>query len=388
MASAGKTQSPRTMSEELAYPPKTTNPPTSVSFQKPSLLLTFSYNESHELEFTNSSLRYYVQPPKNADLNYGYDRWKQRADDKGRIDSLLRAISKNRSNLDASGKDGRSWLQNIDIVSWRGVITKILTSPYEKWNSFELNVMFHDGTMYFEEFISNQRQLEYINMPPRQRRPMYYGFAFESYCTSTSPKPSHAKGGWGGDVDNHIQWCNVVETKLGDTKILIGGEVDCVRGKYTGTTDNFVELKTSLTIHGPWDESRFEKKLLKFYFQSFLLGVPEIVVGFRTRKGRLSTLQTFKTADLPGLVRDKPGGWNPLICLHWGTCFIDFLKSIVTSHSPSATNDIPVWRVSFTPQKGVSISLLSQEGVEEVVNGEDRVGFLPKWYFDEITTKS
>jgi hypothetical protein len=67
-------------------------------------------------------------------------------------------------------------------------------------------------------------------------------------------------------------------------------------GKYTGKTDTFVELKTSLVIRGPQDEVRFEKcvpslptqvvyivpyadaeyirKLLKFYMQSFLLGVP------------------------------------------------------------------------------------------------------------------
>lgn len=60
---------------------------------------------------------------------------------------------------------------------------------------------------------------------------MYYGYAFESYCTSpspTSPKPNR----WGGDVDTNVQWCSVVKTKLGNTRILIGGEVDCVKGAY------------------------------------------------------------------------------------------------------------------------------------------------------------
>jgi len=80
--------------------------------------------------------------------------------------------------------------------------------------------------------------------------------------------------GWGGDVDTNVQWCSVVRTKLGDNRMIIGGEVDCVRDKYTGRPDTFVELKTSMTIRGPQDEGRFEKKLLKFYFQSFLLGVP------------------------------------------------------------------------------------------------------------------
>jgi hypothetical protein len=36
--------------------------------------------------------------------------------------------------------------------------------------------------------------------------------------------------GWGGDVNTNVQWCSVVRTKLGDTRVVIGGEVDCVKG--------------------------------------------------------------------------------------------------------------------------------------------------------------
>ena len=117
---------------------------------------------------------------------------------------------------------------------------------------------------------------------PRQRLQTYYGYAFESYCTSSAPRrPANVTSGvrgWGGDVDTNVQWCSVVKTKLGDTRIIIGGEVDCVRGKlgdvlaaerreclhaetgeYTGSPDAFVELKTSLSIRGTQDEARFEK---------------------------------------------------------------------------------------------------------------------------------
>lgn len=73
-------------------------------------------------------------------------------------------------------------------------------------------------------------------MPPRQRTQTYYGYAFESYCTSDSPTrapesaPKDAPPGWSGDVDTNVQWCSVVRTKLGDTRLILGGEVDCVRG--------------------------------------------------------------------------------------------------------------------------------------------------------------
>jgi len=77
-------------------------------------------------------------------------------------------------------------------------------------------------------------------MEPRQRTQTYYGYAFESYCTTESPpeprplvkQASDSSPGWGGDVNTNVQWCSVVRTKLGDTRMILGGEVDCVRGQY------------------------------------------------------------------------------------------------------------------------------------------------------------
>lgn len=137
------------------------------------------------------------------------------------------------------------------------------------------------------------------------------------------------------------------------------------------------------------------RKLLKFYFQSFLFGVPvshkryhypgmhddlsqEIIVGFRKPNGRLLCVQSFQTAQIPRLVRGKPSGWNPNVCLEWGDRFLAMLERTV---QPSG-----VWRVTFTPRVGVAIAMLDESGVKEVENGEDRVGFLPRWYWDERST--
>lgn len=131
---------------------------------------------------------------------------------------------------------------------------RILTSPYEDREGWDLNVMMINGTMYFEEHLSEARLKEksepifpppvvlslindYRNeMEPRHRLQSYYGYAFESYCTSDTPtretvpsKPGNPIG-WGDDVDTNVQWCSVVRTKLGNTRLVIGGEVDCVRG--------------------------------------------------------------------------------------------------------------------------------------------------------------
>lgn len=72
------------------------------------------------------------------------------------------------------------------------------------------------------------------DLPPKQRVQTYYGYSFESWCTSSRPGvPERLEDhpvGWGGDVDTNVQWCSVIKTKLGDNRLVIGGEVDCVRG--------------------------------------------------------------------------------------------------------------------------------------------------------------
>lgn len=47
-----------------------------------------------------------------------------------------------------------------------------------------------------------------------------------------------------------------------------------------------------------------------------------------------------------------------------------------------------VWRVTFFPGKGAEVVLLDDVQVAEVRNGEDRVGFLPTSFWNEIATST
>ncbi|KIJ33157.1 hypothetical protein M422DRAFT_213508 [Sphaerobolus stellatus SS14] len=376
-------------------------------FQQPYQLKTFSYvsepsksdpsTHVRALEWSNASMKYYVQPPKGANLAYGYERWIKRPEERGRLDGLLEACTK----YECEGERRRA-----DVITWRGVITKILTAPYEDRDGWELNVMYVDGTLYFEEHSSEEKLQEKSSISGKQRLMTYYGYAFESYCTSDVPSnhPSTSsnreRNGWGGDVDTNVQWCSIIKTKLGDSRIIIGGEVDCVRDRYTGQPDTFMELKTSISIRpgNTIDEARFEKKLLKFYFQSFLLGVPEILVGFRSPSGYIQTIQSFRTMDLPRMVRGKPGAWDPAVCLSWCDQAFDFIKRHIqdvagTSNKDNGEAKQPgeesgmVSRATFKPGVGLSVRLLDNIEVEDVMGGEDRVGFLPRWYWEHVKGK-
>lgn len=46
------------------------------------------------------------------------------------------------------------------------------------------------------------------------------------------------------------------------------------------------------------------------------------------------------------------------------------------------SNSAKVGRVNFDLKDGVSFTVLSDRDIEEVRNGEERIGFLPTWYID------
>jgi RAT1-interacting protein len=156
----------------------------------------------------------------------------------------------------------------------------MIVAPYEARDGWSINVMHVDGVLYFEEHLTDaQLEAKYVsfcvclfvlfqqalfprnNLEPRLRQSTYYGYSFESWCTSSETPSPDRRPTWGGDVNTAVQWCGVAKTKLGDTRLVLGGEVDCVKGRFTGQTDTFVELKTSLAIRprNAGDESRFER---------------------------------------------------------------------------------------------------------------------------------
>lgn len=96
------------------------------------------------------------------------------------------------------------------------------------------------------------------------------------------------------------------------------------------TTINWVELKTSQDINSDRDLANYERKLLKFWIQSFLLGVPKIIVGFRTADGILRRVEEMETATIPGTVKRRGrGSWDGNMCINFADALLgcEFLLS-------------------------------------------------------------
>lgn len=83
---------------------------------------------------------------------------------------------------------------------------------------------------------------------------------------------------------------------------------------------------------------KYERKLLKFWIQSFLLGVPKIIVGFRSQNGILQRLEELETKAIPGMVkRQGKGTWDGNLCIKFSAALLDWFKKTITTNG--------VWRI-------------------------------------------
>lgn len=133
-------------------------------------------------------------------------------------------------------------------------------------------------------------------------------------------------------VNNYAQYCSVVRTGIGTHSIIVGGEVDAVEGcKPDDPSDTipYVELKTSENFNAGDQRAatKFERKMCRFWAQSFLLGVPKIIIGFRSANGHLERLEEWKTLDIPNFVKRQGfHTWDGNICINFAAAFLDFLR--------------------------------------------------------------
>jgi RAT1-interacting protein len=122
---------------------------------------------------------------------------------------------------------------------------------------------------------------------------------------------------------------------------------------------NWVELKTSAEIRNDRDMIKYERKLLKFWAQSFLLGVPKIIVGFRDHHGIVHRLEELETASIPNKVKKLGRGtWDGNICINFAAAFLEWLKSTIKEGG--------TWRI----RKLEKSSLIQVFKVEEAGTGD------------------
>ena len=283
---------------------------------------------------------------KGVDLGAGYKDFKKipEAENLGDFESLLKSI------LQHEKKTGEK--VSADIVTFRGLMTKLLALPYNLKDPINLYAAVFDGQI----FIKNDEELE---LKRRQSQPSDPTKKDKFEAVTTLPKP------WAECsrleiekrnirvVNNYEQFISVVRTGIGKVKLLLAGEVDCLWDyrPQDGKKDplpHYVELKTSRVIETPGNIVTFERKLFKTWAQSFLIGIRKIVYGFRDDNLILRCVEMYSTEEIPILLKKnqvtEPS--KKIVCMNalkWYGAVVEWLTEVIP------TNENGAYRISYDP---------------------------------------
>lgn len=262
-----------------------------------------------------------------------------------------------------------------------------MTAPFDMFASFEMFATLHQGTIYMEEDFqarsadraaesSSQIRHPRPNHLPSHEMMTYWGYKFETLSMLPDIPPNMTRAfiedRTKAIVSNHAQHCSIVRTGFGSHSLILGGEVDGLWDqkpdlhKHPDASIPWVELKTTEEL-GQYPSERdilkYERKLLKFWAQSFLLGVPKVIVGFRSKQGILRTIDVYETNQIPGMVRRGTRCWDGNTCINFTTAFLDHLKKTITTEG--------VYKISLKKKAGViEISKVQQSGTAGILSNE------------------
>ncbi|KAG0463220.1 hypothetical protein HPP92_021696 [Vanilla planifolia] len=251
----------------------------SIQFQEPCELACYSRIESGDVYFDDRSLRLFkrfVCEDVGADLNKGFESFVEKKD----------LGSEELGDLLACIRNSNVPLQNIHFLTFRENLIKIMSTAYIRHEPWKMGVHKRNGVVYLDEHKLPERSQTEID-----RRRSYWGYAFENLATENSRE----MGDDGKGIDANVEFCSVIKTKLGAHRIIMGAEMDCCDSTDDGRRF-YVDLKTSREI------------------QSFLAGVPFIVVGYRNDAGILLRTERLRTTDITQRVKMK-GYWQGGVCL-------------------------------------------------------------------------
>jgi RAT1-interacting protein len=281
-----------------------------------------------ELHFDKRALRIYSAPRLPAPLSSGFDDFVPKRDDKANAEQCLLAAVERYAEQTAKAY----------FVTYRNNLNKLLATlqcPNDDW-------------CIGVKRLADQRWLLRVRDTPRRRDEersqsdaqmlqSYYGYRFEALCTGHDPSTP---------VDANDEYVGLFNCKLGDHRLAVAAEIDCVDDAGT-----YVELKTNKLLASKRLVGTFERfKMFKFWVQPYLVGTPRVIVGFRD-EDELRKVQAFDTLALPGLA----AAWRPRACLGFADAVLTWLRAALDAADGDAyvvTYDPEARAISFAHDGG------------------------------------
>ena len=72
-----------------------------------------------------------------------------------------------------------------DFICWRGLLTKLLCTPYENREGWQIAVTKFNGTFYLCDFETEEKKEQLANRTMRDEEMTYWGHKFEQYVTKS-----------------------------------------------------------------------------------------------------------------------------------------------------------------------------------------------------------
>ena len=147
-----------------------------------------------------------------------------------------------------------------NFITWRGMLTKMLCSPYNKTEPWKVAATLYNGTIYLSEVETEEARKKTETQTPRMQEMCYWGVKFEDYVTCTGNsmscvdmkllfcycfvvvvailflEPPIVTGRPGtpftpspqtGTVNSNRAFCTIVRTRMNMHSIVMAAEVDC-----------------------------------------------------------------------------------------------------------------------------------------------------------------
>lgn len=350
--------------------------------KRPKELTSFSRQIDNTITLDDSQLSYYyfadgdLNTPDGVDLSGGFSNFKVNdkldfGDLAGMLSSIVKYEREHQKKISAK------------LVSFRGLLKKLMMLPYDGRDSLAFNIVVFDGQLFMQQDIDHFKftNTPYESLNDINRKFTYSGYKFETIATLPKPwaqcsrKEIEKRNKL--EVNNIEQYCTVVKTTIGSTSLLLGAEVDCAWDyKPTDGSDalsHYVELKTTGVLNDPTKVKNFETKLLSTWAQCFLVGIPRIVYAFRDGQLKIRSVEEFKTEEIPLLLKNNPLSvqkhqQNPnLKIVNKSMQSIKFLSGILSwlQESISLEDESKTYKLQFDPKKNSMFVSLSENLPEE-----------------------
>ncbi|KAF9651207.1 hypothetical protein BDM02DRAFT_3184692 [Thelephora ganbajun] len=194
-------------------------------------------------------------------------------------------------------------VRSADVVTRRGALSSLGTGE-----EMTFTVMYVNGKLHIDK-------KKFVPTPEVLHDGPYFGHCFEEVCTASETSEPNGR------------FCSIVSRRLGDLSIVMAGEVDCAEGGYP-SLEHYRELKTQ--------KSRQHKNWPKWYLQSYLLGVPTLILGNRSKNNLLTSIQTMSMEALLAKTVTHSPGFDPtpeLLTGILGVLPVNFTFILKAAHS-------------------------------------------------------